>query len=361
SVLMRIVVPRFVREILIRISTVVIFLLYAFRFITLDWMIYLYMSSFGIATLVDLFYISKIGSISLKHDVSYVRKSLRKYIFQYTGYMVLATIGAGIVARIDVFMVSAKLGLSDTGIYSIAFFMANIIEIPSRSLNSISMPLLSSHIKEKKMSLARDLIKKVSLNQFLTGCFIFILLWINIDNVFAVLPNGHIYASGKWVVFFLGLTRLSELIGNFSFSTLSISKYYYITLSFLFFLSGITVLGNYILIPIWGISGASIATFYSIFLYYLLIILVLYWKLKLHPFSIGILKIAILTGGILLLNSLIPLLVNPYFDAVVRSFLLEGIFVLIMYFLNISPDVNNILRSFIAKGLSYFKHSRNQN
>jgi O-antigen/teichoic acid export membrane protein len=275
--------------------------------------------------------------------------------------MVLATIGAGIVARIDVFMVSAKLGLSDTGIYSIAFFMANIIEIPSRSLNSISMPLLSSHIKEKKMSLARDLIKKVSLNQFLTGCFIFILLWINIDNVFAVLPNGHIYASGKWVVFFLGLTRLSELIGNFSFSTLSISKYYYITLSFLFFLSGITVLGNYILIPIWGISGASIATFYSIFLYYLLIILVLYWKLKLHPFSIGILKIAILTGGILLLNSLIPLLVNPYFDAVVRSFLLEGIFVLIMYFLNISPDVNNILRSFIAKGLSYFKHSRNQN
>jgi O-antigen/teichoic acid export membrane protein len=67
--------------------------------------------------------------------------------------MVIATIGSGIVSRIDIFMISAFSGLSYTGIYSIAFFMANIIEIPSRSLNSISMPLTSAHIKEKMCSL----------------------------------------------------------------------------------------------------------------------------------------------------------------------------------------------------------------
>ncbi|MDR1182868.1 MAG: polysaccharide biosynthesis protein [Bacteroidales bacterium] len=359
SVLMRIVVPRFVREILIRVLTVVIFLLYAFKFITLHWMIYLYVISYGIATLVDLIYIAKIGSISLQHDVSYVRKSLRKYIFRFTGYMVIATIGSGIVSRIDIFMISAYSGLSFTGIYSIAFFMANIIEIPSRSLNSISMPLMSSHIKEKKMLLAHNLLKKLSLNQFLIGSFIFILLWVNIDNVFAVLPNGHIYAQGIWVVFFLGLTRLTELIGVFSFSVLSISKHYYYTLFFIFFLSGITILGNKLLIPIWGITGASIATFLSIFLYYTFVIALVQWKLKMNPFSIGLLKILTLTGSILLLNIFIPALGNPYIDAVVRSFLLEGIFILIMYFWNISLDVNSLIRSFIAKGLSFFdKHSR---
>ncbi|MDR1459549.1 MAG: oligosaccharide flippase family protein [Bacteroidales bacterium] len=360
SVLMRIVVPRFVREIIIRILTVAIFLLYAFKFITLPWMIYLYVIAYGIAALIDLIYIARIGSISLEHDVSYVRKPLRKYIFRFTGYMVLATIGAGIVARIDIFMISAISGLSYTGIYSIAFFMANIIEIPSRSIGSISMPLLSSHIKEKKMVLARNLLKKASLNQFLIGSFIFILLWINIDNVFAVLPSGDIYAQGKWVVFFLGLTRLADLIGNFSFSVLSISKYYYFTLFFIFFLSGITILSNKLLIPVLGITGASIATFFSIFLYYAIIIFLVQWKLKINPFSKGQVKVLVLTGSILLLNSFIPAFGNPYIDAVGRSFLWEGLFIFIMYFWNISSDVNSLVRTSIAKGLSlfdkYFRH-----
>jgi O-antigen/teichoic acid export membrane protein len=359
ALLMRIVVPRFIREILIRVLTVAIFLLYAFRFITLDWMIYLYILSYGTATLVDLIYIGRIGSISLKHDISYVRKPLRKYIFFFSGYMVLATIGAGIVSRIDVFMISAFTGLSFTGIYSIAFYMANIIEIPSRSLSSISMPLLSSHIKEKKMYQAEDLLKKVSLNQFLIGSCLFILLWINIDNVFAVLPNGNLYAQGKWVVFFLGLTRLCDLVGNISFSTLSISRYYYFTLFFIFFLSGITILGNILLIPIWGIAGASVATLGSIFLYYAFVLILVYWKLRLHPFSKGMLKTLVLMGCILLLNSFVPVLANPYLDAILRTFLLGGVFILIMYFWNISSDANRLICLFISKGLSFFdKRSR---
>jgi O-antigen/teichoic acid export membrane protein len=361
SVLMRIVVPRFVREILIRILTVGIFLLYAFRFITLDGMIYLFVFSYGTASLIDLIYIAKIGSISLKHDVSYVEKPLRKYIYQYTGYMVLATIGVGIATRIDVFMVSAYSGLSFTGIYSIAFYMANIIEIPSRSLSSISVPLMSAHIKENQMDLAESLFKKMPLNQFLIGSFIFILLWINIDNVFAILPNGELYAQGKWVVFFLGLTRLCELIGNFAIATLSMSRYYYFALFFLLLLSGIIILGNNLLIPIWGITGAATATFFSILFYYIVIIATVYWKLKFHPFSKGILKTVVLMGGVFLLNYLIPVLNNPYFDAVVRTFLLEGGFVAAMYFWKVSPDANSLIRTSISKGLSFFdKHSRNQ-
>ncbi len=359
--LMRIVVPRFVREVLIRVLTVVIFLLYAFKFINLDWMIYLYVLSYGIATLVDFIYIAKIGSVSLQHDVSYVRKPLRKYIYSFTGYMVLSTLGSGIVAKIDVFMVTALSGLSFTGIYTIAFFMANIIEIPSRSLNNISMPLLSAHIKEKRMSHAGDLLKKVSLNQFLIGAFVFILLWINIDNVFAILPNGDFYAQGKMVVFFLALTRLCELIGSFSFSVLSISRYYYFTLFFVFFLSGITILGNYLLIPIFGITGASISTLCSIFLYYVVVISLVNWKMKINPFSMGILKVIILTGVIFVFNILIPFLGNPYLDAIMRSLLLGGSFILAMYFWDISPEANNVIRLSVSKFFSFFnKHPNDQ-
>lgn len=355
SVLMRIVVPRFVREILLRIMTLTVFLLYAFHFINLDWMVYLYTVEYGVATIIDLIYIAKIGSISLSHDVSYVRKPLRKYIFSFTGYMILATIGSGIVGRIDVFMISAYNGLESTGIYSIAFYMANIIAIPSLAISSISMPLLSTFIKEKKNRQTKELLKKVSLTQFLIGSFIFTLVWINIDNIFAILPNGKIYGEGKWVVFFLGLARLSEIMGNFSYSTLSISKYYYFTLFFIFFLSGLTILGNYFFIPILGITGAALATFFALFFYYALTTIITYWKLRLHPFSIGILKTLILLGGILVLNQFIPSFGNPYLDAVVRSLLLNGLFIIIMYAWNISADYNLIIKSSVEKVLLFFK------
>jgi len=353
-ILMRITIPRFIREILVRVITVSIFLLYIFDIIDLDWMIYLFVGCYGIATLVLFFYIARIGSISLKHDTSYVRKPLRKYAYSFTGYMILASIGGGIVAKIDTFMLSAYSGLVSTGIYSIAFYMANIIEIPSRSLNSISMPLLSAHIKEKKQTEAENLVKKVSLNQFLIGTFVFVLLWVNIENIFAVLPNGEdIYKQGKMVVFFLGLARLADMVGNFSFSALSISKYYYYTLYFVLFLSVLTILSNKLLIPIMGMTGAALSTFLAFFIYNSIIIFLVKKKLKFTPFSWGIFKVFILTVCVLGLNLLIPVCSNPYLDAVIRTIILNGLFLVVMYFGKISPDANKVIETFVQKGLAY--------
>ena len=355
-ILMRIVIPRFVRDVLVRVITVSIFLLYAFHIIDLDLMIYLFVGCYGVATLVLFFYISRIGSISLKHDTSYVEKPLRKDIYSFTGYMILASIGGGIVAKIDGFMISAYCGLASAGIYSIALYMANIIEIPSRSLNNISMPLLSTQIKEKKQEEAEDLVKKVSLNQFLIGTFVFVLLWINIDNVFAVLPNGETtYKEGKMVVFFIALARLTDMLGGFSYSALSISKYYYYTLYFVLFLAGLTILSNYLLIPKWGITGAALSTFLAFFIYNSIIIFLVNKKLKLTPFSWGIFKIFTLTVCVLGLNLLIPACSNPYLDAVIRTFALNGLFILVMYFGKISPDANRVIETFIQKGLAYLK------
>ena len=354
-VLMRIVVPRIVREILVRVITVAIFLSYAFRIIDLDMMIYLFVGCYGIATLVDLFYVARIGNISLKHDTSYIRKPLRKSIFSFTGYMVISAIGVGIVAKIDGFMLSAYIGLAAAGIYSIAYFMAVIIEIPSRSLINISMPLLAAHIKEKKYTDAKDLLKKVTLNQFLIGTFVFILIWVNIDNVFAVLPNGEYYSQGKWVVFFIGLARLTDMLGGFSFSILSISKYYYYTLFFILFLSGFTILSNHLLIPILEMNGAAFSTFAAFLIYNSLVIFLVNKKLKLSPFSWGILKITVLTIGILGLNIIFPYCGNPYLDAVARTFALNGLFILVMYFGKISPDANQVINTMVSKAISYIK------
>jgi hypothetical protein len=46
--------------------------------------------------------------------------------------------------------------------------------------------------------------KSVSLHQLLASSFIFLIIWINIDLFFAILPNGTEYSEAKWVVFIFG-------------------------------------------------------------------------------------------------------------------------------------------------------------
>ena len=118
-------------------------------------------------------------------------------------------------------MVGSHLGLDYAGIYSIAFYIVAVIEIPSRSIAAISSPLASSALKEGDTDTVNHLYRKVSLHQLLIGGFVFLLIWINIDNIFALIPNGEIYTKGKWVVFFLALAKLIEVTLNFGNTLIS--------------------------------------------------------------------------------------------------------------------------------------------
>ena len=64
------------------------------------------------------------------------------------------------------------------------------------------------------------LCKSVSLHQLLASSFIFLIIWINIDLFFAVLPNGTEYSEAKWVVFILGLSNyFFDVLFNTSLAT----------------------------------------------------------------------------------------------------------------------------------------------
>ncbi len=345
NILLRIVVPKFVREVLIRILTVIAYFLYAFNIINLDWLVISYVAIFAIAALINLLYVAHIGNISFGSKTT-IRKPVKKNILYFTLYMILASIGGNIVLKIDVFMVSGMIGLSATGIYTVAYFMAAIVEMPARSLFGVSTPIAAEYFKKKEIGKINDLYKKITLNQFIIGCFIFLLIWINIDNIFTIIPNGDDYIAGKWVVFFIGLSKLIDSTCGFGNSILSISKYYYYTLFFTFFLAGLTILGNQLLIPHFGISGAAIATMVALIIYNISIIFLIKKKMGIHPFSIRILKIAIISFFVFLINYFWFYLGNPFLDGIVKSILLGGAFFAVVYLLKISPEINQTVQSF---------------
>ena len=350
SVLSRIVVPKIIREVVIRILTIILFIVFFFGHISINMFVGLFISIYGIALLLNLIYILKISPIYLKPDFSFITPPLKRQILSYSVYIIVTSIGTSIVGRIDTLMVSASLGLSYVGIYSIAYNMANIIEIPSRSISAMISPFVSEAINNNDWDKVNDMYKRVSLNQLLIGCFLFIVLWVGVDDIFKIIPNGNTYSQGKYVILFIGISKLFDLATGFNAAILMFSKYYYYTLFFIFFLSGLTIATNLWLIPLFGINGSAIAAAISIFAYNAILTFFVRWKLKSQPFSFNMLKIITIFIFTLGINYFLFTIANPFIDAIIRGTLAIAIYGSAIFFLKVSPEFNELLKSSLKKG-----------
>ena len=285
NVLMKIVFPKFVREVLVRVLSLVTYLLYGFKILSLDGFVVAFCAVYTIAMIVDLVYLFSLKRISLKPDIKFITKPLRKDFLFYTLFLLLATLTATITPFLNTFFVSGKLGLKMTGVFTIAVFIANIIEVPYRSLSAISQPQISQAVKDGDTEQVNFICKNVSLHQLMAGLFIFFLIWINIDVVYDILPNGDNYRAGKWVFFFFGLYKLIYSTVNVGVIALNYSRYYYLSLIFTFLMTFLAIVFNLWLIPIFGIEGSAMASLFSNIIYFALILTFIRLVMKTSVFS----------------------------------------------------------------------------
>jgi O-antigen/teichoic acid export membrane protein len=355
NVNMRIVVPRFNREILIRVCLLVVYSLYGCHLVSRSGLVAGYVITYGIAMLCLFVYVFKTSITSLRHNMSYIAQPLRKDILRYSLYLIIGALGGTVLGKLDLFMITSQLGLGAAGIFTIAFYMAAVIEIPSRSISSISAPIAAEALKQGDFEKANALYKKVSLHQLLIGGLIFILLWSNIDNIFAIIPNGAVYAGGKWVVFFIGLAKLIEVTLNFGAMLINFSKYYYWSLYFVFFIIGIGIATNYLLIPVWGIAGAALATAISCLLSWGVQQWIVLKKVKGNPYSSGTLKLIVVFLLLAGINYFLFKFDNPWIDGISRSVVLALVGATLLYVLKVSEEVNHTVRAALNKVRGKFR------
>ena len=294
NVLMRIVVPRMVRELWLRIFLLAAYLLYAFRIVSLDGLVILICTSYGLAAMLNITYLFLYSHISLRPNFQFVNKNLARKFLLYTLFQITAAIVTIITPTLSSFFITAQMGLSYTGIFAIATYIATMVSIPNRSLNAISNPQLAQSIKDNDRPALQRLLHQVGNNSLLVSGLILCLIWTNIDFIFAILPNGETYAIAKYAVLYLGLSQL--IIATF-FALLSIlnySRYYYISLLFSLILTVLSILLNNSLIPIYGMNGAAIANLIGYTVYYILLCIIVACLCKVSPFSLSQLKTTII-------------------------------------------------------------------
>lgn len=362
NVLMHIVVPKFVREVGIRLGLLAIYILYGFHKITLDGLVIGFCLTYFFAALIDIIYLFTLQKISLKPDFKFLTKPLRRDFLLYTLFLLMASIAGNITPLLSSFFVSAKMGLAFTGIFAIANYIATVIEIPNRSLNAIAQPNLSEAIKNQDWERADALCKSVSLHLLLSSTFIFFLIWINVDLLFLILRNGRDYVTGKSVIFILGFARLSNSTFSISGNALSYSKYYYLTLVFTILLTASSIILNILLLPRIGMNGAALANFLSYFIYYLFLLILLKWKLNISLFSKGQLKVIAVVMLMFLLNYAWTKTISPVFEILpikplfaqiveggIRTLILLGIGITLTYFWKVSKEVNILIERVVKR------------
>lgn len=353
NVLLHIAVPKFVREVVIRLLTLVTYLLYGHDLISCDLFVILFCSSYAVATAINFFYLMTLGRISFKPDWHFVDHRLFRQILLYTLFMTAAVLAGNIKLFNSIFL--AREGLALAGIYTIACYIANVIEIPYRSLGAISSPIISQAVQEGNFSEVNRLGRQVSLHQLLVASLMLFFIWINLHPLFAVIPNGSEYESGAGVVLFLGLANLLNSTLSISTNILNFSRYYTFSLIFILILTISAIVLNLVFIPRWDATGSACATLLSYLLYFALLLTFLWRRLKVSLFSGKQLHVILLTLLLFGLNAMWEWLVQPLFDGMgtgllpilADAFTRTLLFMLVALWglrrMHVSPEVDKIL------------------
>ena len=357
NLLLRIVLPKFIREVGLRVGTLTIYLLYFYQVLDFDGVIASFCVLYGLATLINVVYLLSLKRVSFKIEPKFITAQLKRDFLFYTLFMITAALAGNVIPMLSKFFVAGKTGFHLAGVFTIATNIAALVEMPYRSLGAISRPHISDAMAKQDIKTADALCKNVALHQFIAGSFVFFVVWINIDLLFDLLPKGDIYRLGKWTVLILSLSRLVYSTLGVITTALSYSKYYYYSLVFTVLLAAMSIVLNSWLVPKWDINGGAMASLGSYFVYFMLLLAFIKWKIGVMPLSKKLLPVAVIVLAMFSLNwlwtsVLTPYIVKPFekpifgltIDAALKSTLLLVLGMLALYKTKVSQSVNDLVQ-----------------
>lgn len=345
--ILKTVFPLFLNKILLRILWLFEVLAYHFNFINFFEFLWLFVLSYAVVLFILQLYLIIQNEINFHFQLPVIKKSFRDEMIKFSLFIILSAGSMYIVNQIDIIMLGAFAGLTNTAIYAVAYYIAGIIQVPAISVNRVATSLLADAWKNNNINKIKEIYFKTSINNFVTASLIFLIIWFNIENIFSLLPEK--YSNGKIVVLFIALAKLFDVLSGINAGIIQTSAFYKADFYTNLLLSILAVLTNYFFIPLWGINGAALATFISIIIYNSIRIIIIYKKIQYIPFNkktfISICFLLFFFG----ISLIIPHFKIWWIDIVIRTFLISFIYLLIIYYFKISEDINLFVLKLLKK------------
>ena len=328
----------FLKEFLQRLLVMIAIIFFILKWVEFDRFIMLWVIALALPGIVLMYYVVKNKEFRFKPADSPLIREKSRLMAEIGLNGIFIGFSGMIILYVDRIMVERLMGLASTGIYTTMSYFATLIAIPSRALLKISDPVIAQSWKDNNIASIRDNYYRSSLNQFLIGRLLMIGIWGNIGNIVRMLPPA--FEEGRLVILFVGLAFLVDMLTGTATFILANSKYFKYQTYYILLLVVLIVVTNYFLIPIWGLTGAAVATLLSKLITNFIRYLILYRKFGLQPYNYKFAVIIIVSFIAYLAQYFMPDFKNLYFDIIIRSSIMSIVFLSLALGLKISPEVN---------------------
>ncbi|MBU2921367.1 oligosaccharide flippase family protein [Winogradskyella psychrotolerans] len=267
-------------------------------------------------------------------------------ILKYSGLMIIAGSVAMLILDIDKFMIGVMLpDIEQVAYYSVAIFIATVIAVPQRAMHQIMLPLTAKYLNESDKIALEDLYKRSSITLLVVSGFIFLLIILNINQLYQILPEK--FTGGLFVVLIVSLAKLYDnSLGNNN-AILFNSDYYRMVLFFGVLLALMAIVLNAVFIPVYGIEGSAFATFLAVFIYNTIKIIFVKRKFNMLPFTIGSAKVILALIVLSLAFYFWDFPFHPVMNIILKSGLIGLIYFVLIYKLNVSKDISEQIKKYL--------------
>lgn len=345
--LFKTVLPNFFRELGIRLFTTLLIFAFVLHWLNFDAFVIIYSLYYLIAFVVLLIYLQRLNEIHYHFTFSTVTKRLRKRMANYGGFVFGGGVLYVIAENLDTMMIAGISGLESTAVFAVASYVTQVIQVPQKSIKNITYPILAKAWKDRNMKSIEELYRKTAINQFVAACFLFAIIWVNIDELFTFLPET--YAQGKYVVLVMALGKIIDMGTGINAEILETSDYWRVNFLLYVSLIALTIPLNYVLIYKYGIMGSAYTNFIAFTAYNLMRGVFIWYKYKLQPFSWGTLWMSLATVGVVLAMQILPDLENVIIQVFLQSIIISGVFLILILRFKISEDMYTFGLNIIKK------------
>jgi O-antigen/teichoic acid export membrane protein len=308
----------FANDILLRLLILVSIILYGYQIIDFNAFIISFFLIHLAPMMVLLIYLIKSKELNFQSKRIEIPKRFQKIIVSFSLYNYINSLGALLVVTMDSLMIAAYLGLKETAVYTQVVFLTSALMIPYRSILRVSSNLIPGYWKNKEMDKMKELYQKVSSASLFIALTLFLLVWMNINDIFSFLPKEYI--SGIYVFLFLMIGKVIDMYFGLNGTIFFTSKKYKYDIIFTISLIGIVFVLNQLLIPKYGIIGVAISTSISYVIYNLGRLLFVYFAYGLHPLTFKQFKlIGVFVFFLVVGEFIFPLTQNPYVNLILQS------------------------------------------
>ncbi|MCF6298047.1 MAG: oligosaccharide flippase family protein [Flavobacteriaceae bacterium] len=345
KVQMKSVFGSFIREIFTRTCVTILLLSIYFEWLNSEQFIYSLVAVHFLRMLLMAFYafklyFPKIKSFSLPQNI--------KEIFSFSFYIILAGSAGTILLEIDKFMIPQMEKIEQVAYYSVGVFIATIVAIPSRAMQQIINPIIAKEMNDNNLKEVESLYKRSSINLLIAGGLLFLLINININELYLII-NKPEYAVGVYIVLMISIAELFKLSLGTNGAILTNSKYYKIFFYFSISMAFSVIILNRILIEILGIEGAALATLFVVLIFNFIKIIYLKNKLGIYPYSKKTKNILTIIALLFFLFYFLKFNIHPFLSILLKSFLVALIYIFLVIRLRLSNDINKLIRKLLFK------------